>query len=122
MSTEREHEKLGAGERALAAHAAEFGRTFGSADAARLYFSPGRINLMGAHLDYNGGPVMPTAVDRGTFIAVRTRRDRRVVFASTLEDSRPLEIDLDALPPKRLQQWSDYPLGVLVEIGLIARA
>jgi galactokinase len=121
MSTERRHESLIADERALSSHAREFGRVFGSAGAARLFFSPGRINLMGAHLDYNGGPVMPTAVDRGTFLAVRARRDRRVVFASTLEDSRPLETDLDHLPPKRLQQWSDYPLGVLIEIGLIAR-
>jgi len=98
------------------------GAFFGSAQGARLFFSPGRINLMGAHLDYNGGPVMPTAVDRGTFLAVRPRRDRRVVFASTLEESRPLEIELDALPPERLLRWSDYPLGVLIEMGLIARA
>src|SRR5436190_14112920 len=109
MSTERRHESLIADERALSSHAREFGRIFGSATAARLFFSPGRINLMGAHLDYNGGPVMPTAVDRGTFLAVRTRRDRRVVFASTLEDSEPLEVDLDDLPAERLQRWSDYP-------------
>ncbi|MDZ4774079.1 MAG: galactokinase [Planctomycetota bacterium] len=107
---------------ALASHAREFERVFGGGSHTRLFFSPGRINLMGAHLDYNGGPVMPTAVDRGTFIAVRARRDRRVVLASTLEDSKALEVDLDSLPSARMARWSDYPLGVVIELALIARA
>ncbi|MBL8859086.1 MAG: galactokinase [Planctomycetes bacterium] len=105
----------------LRPHAREFERAFAGGARARLFFSPGRINLMGAHLDYNGGPVMPTAVDRGTFLAVRPRSDRRVVFAATMADARPLEVDLDALPRERTGQWSDYPLGVLVEACALAR-
>jgi galactokinase len=98
---------------ALAEHVARFRAAFGDAPAAvRAFFSPGRVNLMGAHLDYNGGPVMPMAVDRGTFVALRPRSDRRVRLASTLEDGG-LEVGLDELPAERCGRWSDYPLGVL---------
>ncbi len=96
-------------------HALEFARRSSSGARARVFFAPGRVNLMGAHLDYNGGPVMPTAIDRGTVIAVRLRNDRRLRCASLL-DSHSLEVDLDALPDRRASRWSDYPLGVVREM------
>jgi galactokinase len=68
--------------------------------------------LMGAHLDYNGGPVMPTAIDRGTFFAARPRADRRIRLASTLE-ARARELDLDGPPFVRQGEWADYPAGVI---------
>ncbi len=73
---------------------------------------------MGAHLDYNGGPVAPMAIDRGTFFAVASRSDRRVRFASTSE-SGWLESRLDHLAHQRAGRWFDYPLGVLRQ--LVAR-
>jgi galactokinase len=99
----------------LSAHAGAFRRRFGDGSELRLFFSPGRVNLMGAHLDYNGGPVMPTAIHRGTFIAARPRRDRRLCLASTL-DPKALELELSSLPRSRTQRWVDYPLGVVLEI------
>ncbi len=105
----------------LASHALQFRRRFGDGDDVRIFFSPGRVNLMGAHLDYNGGPVMPTAIDRGTFIAVRERRDRRLRLASTL-DPEMLELDLDLGAATRSKRWVDYPLGVLIEIRAAAIA
>src|SRR6187455_34735 len=102
--------------RALRQHLVRFGEVFGDAGAAvRAFFSPGRINLMGAHLDYNGGPVMPAAIDRGTFLATRERSDMRAVLASTI-DGASVEIELTALPRERAGRWADYPLGVLVEM------
>lgn len=92
------------------------GPTAGPGSATRFVFAPGRVNLFGGHLDYNGGPVMPTAIDRGTFIAFRARRDRRVVLASTFEPAR-CELDLDDLPGARTGLWADYPLGVLRELA-----
>ncbi|MEO0661145.1 MAG: galactokinase family protein, partial [Planctomycetota bacterium] len=59
-------------EEALAAHATAHVERFGPGEV-RTFFSPGRVNLFGGHLDYNGGPVMPTAIDRGTFVALRRR-------------------------------------------------
>ena len=54
------------------AHLARFERCFGGGGGVRLFFAPGRVNLMGAHLDYNGGPVMPMAIDRGTLQQMAT--------------------------------------------------
>lgn len=109
-------EGSGAGGRAfqvpLAGHRERFLRRFGGGGEVRLFFSPGRVNLMGAHLDYNGGPVMPMAIDRGTFFALRAREDRRVQFASTLNDSI-LDSSVDELPLERSGRWFDYPLGVM---------
>jgi galactokinase len=58
---------------------------FGRGEGVRLFFAPGRVNLMGAHLDYNGGPVMPMAIDRGTFLAERPRKDAVLSLHSTTE-------------------------------------
>ncbi|MEZ6018048.1 MAG: galactokinase [Planctomycetota bacterium] len=99
----------------LRRHADAFQAVFGGAPP-RLVFAPGRVNLFGGHLDYNGGPVMPTAIDRGTFIAFRPRADRKVVMASTFDPAR-CEVDLDALPDERTGLWADYPLGVLRELA-----
>ncbi len=104
----------------LGQHRERFESTFGAGGSVRLFFSPGRINLMGAHLDYNGGPVMPSAIDRGTFVAARARKDRRVVLVSTLDDAERVEVDLDRLPA-RANRWADYPLGVVVELCTLAR-
>ena len=100
----------------MAAHATRFVECHGPGLAPRLFFSPGRVNLFGGHLDYNGGPVMPTAIDRGTFIASRSRSDRLLRMASAF-DHQVVEIDLDQLPAARVSKWVDYPLGVVIELA-----
>lgn len=98
-----------------------FAASLGPGAPPRMFFAPGRVNLMGAHLDYNGGPVMPTAIDRGTWIAVRERPDARVSLAST-HDAARFEASWRDLPEQRASRWHDYPVGVLREILLHARA
>ena len=105
----------------LARHAERATGVFGPGGAWRRFFAPGRANLMGAHLDYNGGPVMPTTVDRGTFFAIRLRPDRRVRFASQLE-SEQADFDLSNLPAQSTGRWFDYPLGALREFCSPGRA
>jgi len=104
-------------EDALRRHAQRFVESFpeSSGEPVRRFFSPGRVNLMGAHLDYNGGPVAPMAIDRGTYFAVRTRSDRRVRMASVSEQGL-LETNLDRLPRLRAGRWFDYPVGVLRQL------
>jgi len=96
----------------LREHALRFQRRFGGGTGSRMFFSPGRVNLLGAHLDYNGGPVMPMAIDRGTFLAVRGRTDGALRLASTLEEEG-FEGELDRLPRTSVGAWFDYPLGVV---------
>lgn len=80
---------------------------------ARLFFAPGRVNLVGAHLDYNGGDVLPLAVDRGIYVAARLRDDDRIRLRSL---DLPLVVDVDAATLGRSQDpahgWASYPLGV----------
>ncbi len=102
-------------EEILARREERFAESFGAGAPPRHFFSPGRVNLMGAHLDYNGGPVMPTAIDRGTFLSVRPRTDSTLNLASDL-DSRRWSLELEALPEARQGSWIDYPLGVIREI------
>ncbi|MFT4539963.1 MAG: galactokinase [Planctomycetota bacterium] len=97
---------------ALERHATELERRFGPGGPWRSFFSPGRVNLFGAHLDYNGGPVMPTAIDRGTFISLREGRPSRLRLASTLDDTN-FDIGLDELPDSPQGGWYDYPIGVV---------
>jgi len=95
----------------------EFGERFGAA-AGGIWFAPGRVNLFGAHLDYNGGPVLPTAIDRGTLVTLRVRSDRLISFDARLPvDGRPgrqsFEGALERLPERATGTWYDYPVGVL---------
>jgi len=79
-----------------------------------VFFAPGRVNLVGAHLDYNGGPVLPVAVDRGVYVAARLRDDSSVALRS-LDVEPPLDIELAELGTSRdaAHEWASYPLGVL---------
>lgn len=71
--------------------------------------APGRVNLIGDHTDYNGGFVLPIAIDRDTHVAFRPREDSMVRIVS--EHGEPAEFDLADLshgdPP-----WSEYVRGV----------
>lgn len=85
---------------------------FGEGEKARRFHAPGRVNLMGAHLDYNGGPVLPLAVDRGTGVLARRARGRELVLASETVPG-VVRFELDGLPEAARGHWSDYPLGVV---------
>jgi galactokinase len=92
---------------------------FGDGPAARLFFAPGRVNLMGAHLDYNGGPVMPMPVDRGTLVAARPNALGRVRLASLREEG---VFDSVELPATVTGAWYDYPIGVLAQSRAAVRS
>jgi len=85
-----------------------------------LYFSPGRVNLIGEHTDYNGGYVFPCALTFGTYLAVRKNGLRKVRFATTNFDHRG-EVNLDEPFEKTGKSWMNYPVGVLNELRKKAR-
>jgi len=78
-----------------------------------VFFAPGRVNLVGAHLDYNGGSVLPLAVDCGIYVAARLRSDRRIRLRS-LDSEVGVDIDARELGVTRdtAHDWASYPLGV----------
>jgi galactokinase len=85
-----------------------------------IFSAPGRVNLIGEHTDYNGGFVLPMAIDRRTYVAIGKRNDRHVRVKSLVlkEDG---EFDLDARLLTSEGKWIRYVAGVawtLVEHGL----
>jgi galactokinase len=72
--------------------------------------APGRVNLIGEHTDYNEGFVLPLAIDRGTWIAVRARGDSTVRLHS-LEQKETSEFKIGEME-KAAISWSEYPKGV----------
>ncbi len=79
-----------------------------------LVRSPGRVNLIGEHTDYNQGFVLPAAVDRAIFLALRPRKDRRCRFFS-VDLGQACEASLDRLV-RDDAHWPDYLLGILAEL------
>ena len=78
------------------------------------FFSPGRINLIGEHTDYNGGHVFPAAITLGTYGAARKRDDQLLRFYSgNFEHLGIIEVDLRDLVFKKEDNWTNYPKGVL---------
>lgn len=77
-----------------------------------VWSAPGRVNLMGEHLDYNGGPVLPLAIDHRTLAAASARSDGRVRMRSR-QDAATWEGSLAELRPGRPTGWCGYAAGVL---------
>ena len=91
-----------------------FAELFGNSEGARFYFSPGRVNLIGEHTDYNGGHVFPCALTLGTYGAARKREDNKIHFYSmNLDSFDVVEASLDDLTNKKEYNWANYPLGVV---------
>ena len=85
------------------------------AEPAIVVRAPGRVNLIGEHTDYNDGFVLPLAIDRATWIALRPRPDRRVTVHA-LDFGASDTFDLDALTPQP-GSWADYVRGVAWALG-----
>ena len=80
-----------------------------------LIFSPGRINLIGEHTDYNDGFVFPAAINLGIVSAIARSKDNLCsVFAIDLNES--IEFSLENILPLKKGDWRNYVLGIINEI------
>ena len=96
----------------------KFAEVFGDSDNAKVYFAPGRVNLIGEHTDYNGGHVFPCALTIGTYGVARKRTDNRLLFYSmNFEQLGVIESSLEDLVPSKEADWTNYPKGVMWAFG-----
>jgi len=92
----------------------------GAENEIRVFFSPGRVNLIGEHTDYNGGYVFPCALSFGTYLLTRENNERQVNFATTNFDHRGI-VNLDEPFENEGKSWINYPVGVLNEFRKMAK-
>ena len=79
-----------------------------------VFFSPGRVNLIGEHTDYNGGHVFPCALSFGTYGVVSKRNDKKVrMYSLNFEEIGIVEFDLDSIKYDKKHDWVNYPKGVV---------
>lgn len=92
----------------------KFAEVFGDVHDVKVYFAPGRVNLIGEHTDYNGGHVFPCALTIGTYAVARKRTDNKLRFFSlNFENLGVIESSLEDLKPYKEADWTNYPKGVI---------
>jgi len=81
-----------------------------------IFVAPGRVNLIGEHTDYAEGFVMPAAIDFATLAGISRRDDEKIViYSENFKEERTF--DAASLPKNGSEDWSDYPLGVIVTLA-----
>ncbi|KAB8137680.1 galactokinase [Gracilibacillus oryzae] len=92
----------------------KFHDIFHTSATPRVFFAPGRINLIGEHTDYNGGHVFPAAISFGTYALALPRHDKKLRFYSdNFPDKGIIEVSLDELDYKKEDDWTNYPKGMV---------
>ena len=80
--------------------------------------APGRVNLIGEHIDYSDGFVLPFAIKDRTLVATRKRNDSTVRIASAQRRNKVVTVDINQVKPGLKGEWERYALGVLWSMGV----
>lgn len=89
-----------------------FEEKFLNLDNTRCFFSPGRVNVIGEHIDYNGGYVMPCAIDRGTYFVIRLNNTNMInVYSIQFEECGVISFDI--YDETHTKQFSDFVKGIV---------
>ena len=90
-----------------------FREKFGAAQT-HAYFSPGRVNLIGEHTDYNGGHVFPCAISLGTYALVAPRTDGiSRLYSMNLPEQGVVQFPMHGAVKSDAYGWANYPVGVV---------
>jgi galactokinase len=95
----------------------KFLETFGD-EPDLVAAAPGRVNLIGEHIDYSEGFVLPFAIKDRTFAAMRMRDDSTVRIASAQRRNKIVSVDINSVKPGLKGEWERYALGVLWSMGV----
>lgn len=96
---------------------AKFKEIFG-AQPEVIAAAPGRVNLIGEHVDYNEGFVLPFAISARTYCALRVRSDSKIRITSAQREYELFEVDRPELTPLTGPNWTRYVLGVIWSLGV----
>ncbi|MEO0294174.1 MAG: galactokinase [candidate division WOR-3 bacterium] len=89
----------------------DFKRTFGDTKGIKIFNAPGRVNIIGEHTDYNGGYVLPIAINLSILGVARKTKDRKLHLKSK-NFEREFEVSLDELKYDEKIGWANYPLSI----------
>jgi len=92
----------------------EFRKRFNK-EPERIFFCPGRVNLIGEHIDYNGGQVMPCAISSGTWLVLAHNTDRVLRF-ECVNFPEKASLRLQSSYSKTGKEWFNYPLGMIDQL------
>ena len=95
----------------------KFLETFGE-EPDLVAAAPGRVNLIGEHIDYSDGFVLPFAIKDRTLVAARKRNDSTVRIASAQRRNKIVTVDINQVKPGLKGEWERYALGVLWAMGI----
>ena len=95
----------------------KFLETFG-AEPDLVAAAPGRVNLIGEHIDYSDGFVLPFAIKDRTLVAARKRNDSTFRIASVQRRNKIVTVDISKVKPGLKGEWERYALGVLWALGV----
>jgi galactokinase len=84
-------------------------------EPTHFFFCPGRVNLIGEHIDYNGGKVMPCAISLGTYLVLAKNTDKKLRF-ECLNFPETAELQLQSSYTKSGKEWFNYPLGAIHQL------
>ncbi|MBR6740747.1 MAG: galactokinase [Clostridia bacterium] len=93
-----------------------FEELYGKGEEPRLFFAPGRVNLIGEHIDYNGGLVFPAALTLGNYVMIRKNGTDMLNLAADDLPGVTAHAKLSELDSKRGKDWGAYQFGVVDEL------
>ncbi len=80
--------------------------------------APGRVNLIGEHIDYSDGFVLPFAIKDRAYVGIRKRNDKKIRISSAQRGNGVIEVNLDDVKPGLAGKWERYALGVIWSLGV----